>query len=50
MLLNLRHGAQSLMVIILGEMIRREGATDNEDDMSGYERALQMLDRLERSL
>jgi hypothetical protein len=47
---NLRHGAQSLMVIILGEMIRREGAAGNKNDMSGYERALQMLNRLERSL
>lgn len=47
---NLRHGAQALMVIIVGEMIRREGAADGKHDMSGYERALRMLNRLERSL
>jgi hypothetical protein len=47
---KLRFGAQALMVIILGEMIRRGGVTRNEHDMSGYNRALQMLNRLERSL
>jgi hypothetical protein len=47
---NLRHGAQALMVIILGEMIRREGIEAKEHRMSGYQRAHQMLERLEHSL
>jgi hypothetical protein len=47
---KLRFGAQALMVIIVGEMIRRGGVTRNEHDMSGYDRALRMLNRLERSL
>jgi hypothetical protein len=38
------------MVIILGEMIRREALAENRHDMSGYDRALRMLKRLERSL
>jgi len=48
--LKVRHGAQALMVVILGEMIRREGVTNGKHDMAGYERAHRMLDRLERSL
>jgi hypothetical protein len=47
---NLRSGAQALMVIILGEMIRRGGVAENRHDMSGYDRALRMLKRLERPL
>jgi len=47
---NLRHGAQALMVIILGEMIRRESASEGKHEMSGYNCAHRMLDRLERSL
>jgi hypothetical protein len=47
---KLRSGAQALMVIILGEMIRRGGVKRSEHDMSGYDRALRMLNRLERSL
>jgi hypothetical protein len=47
---KVRHGAQALMVVILGEMIRREGASNGKHDMAGYERARCMLDRLERSL
>ena len=47
---KLRFGAQALMVVILGEMIRRGGVKRNEHDMSGYDLALRMLNRLERSL
>jgi hypothetical protein len=47
---NLRCGALALMVVILGEMIRRAGAKKNEHDMRGYDCALRMLNRLERSL
>jgi hypothetical protein len=47
---NLRSGAQALMVIILGEMIRRGGIAENKHDMSGYDCALRMLKRLERPL
>lgn len=43
---NLNHGAQALMVLILGEMIRREGKEQGFHDMSGYERAHAMLNRL----
>lgn len=46
---NLRHGAQALMVIILGEMIRREGVERGAHDMSGYERAFTMMERLDRT-
>src|SRR5262249_36581310 len=45
---KLRSGALVLMVIILGEKIRREGLKVNEHDMSGYDRALRVLNRLER--
>jgi hypothetical protein len=44
---DVRLGTQALMVIILGEMIRRQ---DNPDQMAGYRRAHKMLNRLERSL
>jgi len=47
---NLRHGAQALIVIILGEMIRREPNTVQEQRMAGYQRAHRMMERLERSL
>lgn len=47
---NVRHGAKALMVVILGEMIRREGASDGKHKMAGYERARRMLDHLEQSL
>jgi hypothetical protein len=47
---NLRHSAQALMVIILGEMIRRQDDVPPEQRMSGYRRAHRMLERLERSL
>jgi hypothetical protein len=47
---NLRYGGQALMVIILGEMIRREAAAANRHDTSGYECAVRMLSRLERAL
>jgi hypothetical protein len=42
--------APALMVIILDEMIRRRGMNENKHDMSGYDRALRMLNRLERQL
>jgi hypothetical protein len=44
-----RYGAQALMVIVLGEMIRRENASQ-ENSMLGYRRTHRMLERLERSL
>jgi hypothetical protein len=47
---KLRSGALALMVIILGEMIRRGGVKRNEHNMNGYDCALRMLNRLERSL
>ena len=47
---HLCYGAQALMVIILGEMIRRQCGGDPEQKMSGYQRAYQVLERLERSL
>jgi hypothetical protein len=47
---NLRHGAKAFMVIILGEMIRREGVAKGKHEMSGYKCAHRMLDRLERAL
>ncbi len=47
---NLRHGAQAFMVIILGEMIRREGLSEGKHEMSGYNCTHHMLNRLERSL
>ena len=47
---NLRHGAQALIVIILGEMIRREPNTVQEQRMAGYQRAHRMMERLERSM
>lgn len=47
---NLRHGAEAFMVIILGEMIRRAGVSEGKHEMSGYECAYRMLNRLERSL
>ena len=43
---HVRHGAQSLMVIILGEMIRREDESSLEQKLDGYQRAHRML-RLE---
>jgi len=46
---NLRHGAKALMVIILGEMIRREGLERGAHNMSGYKRASAMIDRLNRT-
>ena len=48
--LNVRHGAKAFMVIVLGEMIRREGASNGKHEMSGYKRARRMLDYLEKSL
>lgn len=47
---SLRNGAKAFMVIILGEMIRREGAAEGKHEMSGYNCAHRMLNRLERSL
>jgi hypothetical protein len=47
---NVRHGAQAIMVILLGEMIRRHAEAENRQDTAGYERAVRMLNRLERSL
>jgi hypothetical protein len=47
---NVRYGAQAMMVILLGEMVRRHAARENRHDTSGYERAVRMLSRLERSL
>jgi len=38
------------MVIILGELIRRESTSEGKHEMSGYNCAHRMLDRLERSL
>jgi hypothetical protein len=34
---NLRYGGQALMVVILGEMMRREAVVENRHDTSGYE-------------
>jgi hypothetical protein len=47
---NLRYGGQALMVIILGEMMRREAAVENRHDTSGYESVVRMLNRLERAV
>jgi hypothetical protein len=44
---NLRDGAQAILVIILGEMIRRESIVRGKHDMSGYECAHRMLRRLQ---
>lgn len=44
---NLRFGALALIVIILGEMIRRDSAKAGEPSMSGYDCALRMLNRFE---
>jgi hypothetical protein len=45
---NLHYGGgQALMVIILGEMMRREAVVENRHDTSGYECAVRMLNWLE---
>jgi hypothetical protein len=45
---KIRHGIQAQLVVILGEMIRREGG-GAEIGMSGYRRAQRMLERMDQS-
>jgi hypothetical protein len=43
-------GATAFLVVILGEIIRREGVAMRIDGMAGFDRVHQMVNRLQRSV
>jgi hypothetical protein len=48
--LDAKTGATAFLVVILGEMIQREGAALQMDGRAGFERVHRMMNRLQRSV